>query len=232
MEIQQPAKRPFMGFTMILLVLMGVGIASGYFLFKPTRTLSVSGVGRESTQANKATVTFAFTVKSGSKDQAATSGEQEFNDLLNVINNFQPSDVKRVAYQVQPLANSLGTPTGEYQYVSGASVTVEGATNIASLTRALSTNNAQVVSLRYLPDDEEGVNEKTRLEAIANARQKAQQIAKASGGRVGKVLSVSEQSSTGETGSSVTSVQTDSFNQVEVQSVLTVTFELTNWLGF
>lgn len=217
------AKSIFWGFLLILMAIVALGLFVGYQLFSPKRTISVIGTGKEIVQSNKATITFAFTSRANSKDVAVTQGEQEFTDLLTVINNFQPTEVKRIAYQVQELTN------GTFQYVSGASVTVEGSENITGLQRTISSNNAQIASVLYLPEDEQTTTQRVQELALQNAREKAEQIAAASNGKVGKILIVSEQGSNTQTGNSVTSLSKDinsPLNQVELQSVMSVTYEL------
>lgn len=217
------AKNIFWGFLLILMAIVALGLFVGYQLFSPRRTISVIGTGKEVVQSNKATITFAYTSRASSKDVVVTQGEQEFTDLLTVINNFQPTEVKRIAYQVQEMAN------GTFQYVSGASVTVEGTDNIAGLQRTISSNNAQIASVLYLPEDEQATTQRVQELALQDARQKAEQIAAVSGGRVGKVMIVAEQGSNTKTGASVTSVTQNPdnlLNQVELQSVISVTYEL------
>lgn len=142
--------------------------------------------------------------------------------MLTNLKALTPSDVKRTQFQVQELAS------GTFQYTSRGSITLDTPEVIQDAQQLLANRaqNVQVLAVQYLPDNPEEVGASLREKAIANARDKAEQIAKASGGRVGRVISVSETGNTSETGSSVTSELAGIGNQVQSSAQLTVTFAL------
>lgn len=193
------------------------------------RTLSVAGVGTEAVVSTKANITFVYSTTATARDAVNTAGQSEFEQLLGILGNFQVSDVKRIPAQVQPVAVRSATDTTQvearFQYVTGAQVTITGSENVAGALRALDSDNIQIASIRYLPENETEVQARVQQAALDNARAKAESMARASGGRVGKVLSVVESVSNADTGSSVTS-QLDGASQVELQSAVTVTFGL------
>ena len=208
-----------------IFILAGVGAFASYRFFAPTRTVSVIGTARENAIANRGVVTFAYTANASLQQIAVTNGEEQFGELLTQINNLAPTEVKRIPYQVQQV--TAGDGSTQYQYVSGAQVTVGSQQNVLSLTQLLERNGAQIASVRYLPENEETVNSSVRQKALEDARKKAEQIAGASNGSVGKVLTVNEEVSNTQTGSGVTTVSPlDGNNNVEVQTALSVTFEL------
>ncbi len=224
-KLQKGAVSEFMLIALSILILAGVGAFASYKFFVPTRSVTVIGVGLETTLASKATVTFVYTANATLQETAVANGEDQFTALLGEINAFAPTNVKRIPYQIQQVV-APSDNTVQFQYVSGAQVTVDGELNVTALNRLLEREGAQVASVRYLPDDEVGVNEKVQQSALDDARRKAEQIAKASNSSVGKVLVVSEQSSNAQTGSAVTNLSNATSNNVEVQSALSVTFEL------
>ena len=215
------------GSTLIALSIFIVAIAgflASYQFFAPTRSVTVIGIGRETALASKATITFVYTATTSLQETAISNGEEQFTALINEINGLNPTSVKRIPYQVQQVTAVDGSV--QFQYVSGAQVTVQGQQNVTTLTRLLEREQAQIASIRYLPDDEAGVNQKVQQAALDDARKKAEQIAKASNASVGKVLVVTEQSSNAQSGSAITNVKATSTNDVEVQSTLSVTFQL------
>jgi len=207
----------------LLAVIVVVGIAVGSLLIssalRPRRSISVVGLGKEIVPATTARLSFAFATTGGSNEEAASNGEQQFSELLSSLNTFTPTDVKRIPYQVGQRTATV------FQYATGAQMTVPSA-QVPEVMKVLQGKTVQVGSLNYIAENEQDVKIRVQESAMENAREKADQIAKASKGKVGKVLVVSEQGSNAETGSAVTSVQEAGANQVEVQSAVTVTFEL------
>jgi len=217
----------------IAVLLLVIGFAA-FNLFR-TRSISVVGVGSETVEANKAMVSFVFAVSDPSRETAQLKGDTEFNSLLTRIAEFSPSQVQRITSQVriQQIQGQDGTMSAVYVYSSGGQITINGANSTQNLVKILNSGNSRVLETRYIPENEEVVQEQVQGKALENARGKAGQIAKAAGGRIGKILLVTEQGGNAGTGTSVTSVpiQKDqqtaaASNQVQIQSVLTVTFEL------
>lgn len=249
MEATQPAPSysPATRFTKLSKksILLGILILAALFLvsyiaaksvFSPTRTVTTTGIGRQTVPAAKARIVFSFSDTSDDRTFAKIEGEEEFNQILTAINQFSPEEVVKTPESVQPVAtrdaNNQVTLAG-YQYSIGARVTVSGPEQIADLISFLNESRASIANISYLPEDQSAVGAQARSQALEDARTKAVQIAKASGSRVGRVITVAEQGSNNESGSTLTSAQTGaesytagSFNQIEIQSLLTVQFEL------
>ena len=192
--------RPFLLFAIIAIIFLGI---FAYFQFypRPTRVVTTIGVGSKQVAAQKAMVVFAVTASAADRNSAATQGEAKFVDVLNMVNSYLPSSVNKTAYQVAPqITNQLTGETNGFQYVSGAQITLEGVANVTNLVRQLNEKDATVAQVRFLPQDEKAIDKEVRELAIADAKVKAEQMAAASGARLGKVLNVTEQASTGATG--------------------------------
>ncbi|HCS78638.1 TPA: hypothetical protein DIV55_02745 [Patescibacteria group bacterium] len=222
--------RPFLVFAIIAVIFLGI---FAYFQLypRPTRVVTTIGVGSKQVAAQKALVIFAVTASAADRNSAATQGEAKFVDVMNMVNSYQPSSANKTAYRVAPqVVNQLTGETNGFQYVSGAQITLEGVANVTNLVRQLNEKDATVAQVRFLPQDEKAIDKEVRELAIADAKVKAEQMAAASGARLGKVLNVTEQASTGTTGTSVTKEQqasvAGSFSDIEIQSVVQVTFEL------
>lgn len=225
--VQQNTNQPRQKWMRWVFILLAVIIGAYFFL--PKRTITVVGVGSESISANKAQITFVYSASGTTRNQALATGEQGFNTLLDTVTGAGATEIKRVAYQIQPVVDGNNAGIG-YQYVSGATMKVENTDAINSIMGILTSNNIQATSINYLPDNEDQAKARVQQAALENAKKQAHDIARASGGILGRVLAVAQQSSNADSGTSVTSVNkgTDDINtaEVDVQSVVTVTYEM------
>lgn len=201
--------------------------------FTPTKSVSVVGIGSEAVLAEKASVTFIYNSSNTNRAQAVTQGEQVFNRIITDLRGLEPERLRRIPYQVIPVPtqNADGTIGERYEYASGAEVVVSGLSNISAVTRIIENSQGTIVDISYVPSEEDNVRSRVQQKALENAREKAEDIARASGGRLGGVLVVTEQGSDAETGSGITSLGMDpdsqgSGNEIEVRSIVTVTFQL------
>ncbi|RJR15406.1 SIMPL domain-containing protein [Candidatus Microgenomates bacterium] len=219
--------RPFQLFVIIFLVLLGY-FAYSYFTPKTPRLITTTGVGSKSVTAEKAQITFAATVTSATQDAAFTAGETQMTNILNSVNTYAPSEVKKTTSRVTPQANQVTGAILGYQYVGGAQVTVSGTANIDALLRTLNQQGALVAQVNYIPLNEDTVTSEIRELAITDARKKAEVMAKAAGASLGKVITVTDQ-----TGSQTTTLtqnantsQPGNFSDTEVSTTVSITFEL------
>lgn len=201
--------------------------ASGYavtqkMLGSVTRSVTTIGTGKKQVAADKATLTFSISTSGNDQSAVITTGENKTNDVFKSLQSFAPTNVRKTAYQVTQSGNG-------YQYATGVQLTVD-ATKVQNVTQIITASGNSVAQIKYSSSTDKTASQEARTAAIADARMKAEQIAKASGARVGKVLVVSEQSGTDQTGSSITGTKSalsdGAFNEAEISSSLSVTFEL------
>ena len=163
-------------------------------------TISVSGEGKVSAkpdigQVNLSVVSNAKTVAIAQKDNT-----DKMNKVIKAMKDLgiKEEDLKTTNYNVSP----------SYQYLNGKSEIIgyqidqtlevkirdlEKVGDILSQASAAGAN--QVGSLNFTFDDPEKLNTQARQKAIDNAKIKAQDLAKALGVSLGKVVSFSESSS-------------------------------------
>jgi uncharacterized protein YggE len=208
----------------LILVIVGAYIVKGFYT-RPSRTITVVGIGSKKVQPTSAVVSFSVVVPGGSQQEAINAGEQKFGSILNSVASFQAS-VEKTAYQV--VQSESG---GGYQYVSAAKLTVNGPEKASEMVKALYQSGATIVAQpRFIPQDQERVDREVRELAVKDARARAGEMARASGAWVGKVISIQEGGSTGESGTSVTGTQSDQqssiLGEIEIQALATVVYEL------
>lgn len=207
----------------VFILLAAVGYAFAQKTFGViTRSVTTIGTGSKQVPADKATITFAVSATGNDQASVITNGENKTNDIFKSLQSFAPTNVRKTAYQVTQSGNS-------FQYATGVQMTIDS-NKVQSASQVISTSGSSIAQIKYSSSTDTTASQEARSAAIADARMKAEQIAKASGASVGKVLVVSEQSGTDQTGSSITgtksSLGSGAFNEAEIQSSLSVTFEL------
>lgn len=209
-----------LGFMVLLIVL-------GYSFFQklmngPTRTVTIIGTGSVQVPADKTTLTFAVSASGADQSSVITSGENKTNDVFKSLQSFNPTNVRKTAYQVTQSGNT-------YQYATGVQITIDSVKK-ANAIQVITASGSTVAQIRYSSSTDMSASQEARKLALKDARDNAEQIAKASGAKVGKVLVVTEQSGTDQKGSLITgtksALDTGAFSEAEIESSLSVTFEL------
>jgi uncharacterized protein len=211
-----------------------------YLILRPkgVRSVSLVGVGAKNIVADQAQLVFTLSSEGKTKIQTLAAGEQDFNSALAVVQAYNPSEINNAPFQLLPRQNLsvAGNLSGnQYVYIRGAQITLNDISKVDALIKELYTMETTVTSPIYLTQEKEQVEEETMKLAVKDAREKAKELAKASGARVGKVISIMEQGSNSETGSTIMASQTmgeqtegSGHEEIEVKSVVTVVFELKN----
>jgi len=172
----------------------------------PTKTFSVDGSGDVDTAPDLAT--FSATVTSdGGKNVAEVQAMN--SDKMNKVNAFlkdqgiDKKDMKTTQYNLSPrysyascLSGNCPAPTiTGYSLTKTLSVKVRESDKIGELLSGVVVNGANNVSeVRFVIDDDTAAKDAAREEAIADARKKAVATAKAAGFRLGKLVSLYENS--------------------------------------
>jgi len=172
----------------------------------PTKTFSVEGSGDVDTAPDLAT--FSATVTSdGSKNVAEVQAMN--SDKMNKVNAFlknqgiDKKDMKTTQYNLSPrysyapcLSGSCPAPTiTGYSLTQTLSIKVRESDEIGDLLSGVVANGANNVSeVRFVIDDDTAAKDAAREEAISDARKKAVAMAKAAGFRLGKLVSLYENS--------------------------------------
>jgi hypothetical protein len=189
-------------FSLFGVVLIVNGIKEGRYVGQSTeyrKTISVSGEGKvlakpDIGQVNLSVVTQASTVNKAASDN---------NDKMNAINQamkdlgISEDDLKTTSYNISPnyqYTNGKSTIIG-YQVTQALEVKIRDLDKTSQiLDKAASLGANQVGSLSFTVDDPEKVKEEAREKAVANAKQKAEDLAKALGIGLGKVVGFDESS--------------------------------------
>lgn len=196
------------------------------------RVVSVVGVGTKTVKPASATVSFSVVFEGSSRQEAIAQGESIFSSTLSGLSQFGDLRIDKNAFQVSENADSAGGGI-VYRYVNAAKITTNDPIKVQDISKYLYQSGATAVTqVRYIPEDQEKVDRDLRTAAVKDARAKAQQMAAASGARLGRAISIQEGASTGQTGTPVTAGATgdsgslSEVGEIELQAVTTVIFQL------
>lgn len=188
-------------FTILLLMLVNYFFNHTWNFFLnsqvKTQTFSVQGTGSITGTPDQSTVSFTVT-KSGT---TAESAQQQANALMNTItSDLQKSgvaknDIQTSNYNSSPNYADDGTTIQNYSVSEDVTVTVHDNSKTNTVIDTATKDGAQNVdgpNLTFSDAKEQQLEDQARLQAIDNAKQKAQSLASASGMHLGNVINVQE----------------------------------------
>lgn len=170
----------------------------------PTRTFSVDGTGDVDVVPDIATFS-ATVISEGSKNVAEVQAAN--TEKMNRVNAFlkeqgiDKADLKTLQYNLSPrysynpcTAGSCPPPTiTGYTLSQSLEVKVRDSAKLGDLLSGVVDNGANTVSeVRFTVDDDSNARDEAREEAITEAKKKAKALAKAGGFRIGKLVTLYE----------------------------------------
>jgi len=167
------------------------------------RTIAVSGMGTATLAPDIAYFSAGVTETNASVADTQNSVNTKTNAIIDALRQGGEDvdkDVKTSGYSVQPQYNypQNGTPvlTG-YRITNSVNVTVRDITKVGQLLDAVTKAGAnQVGGVSFGLADPEAASRVAREQAVQNARNKADTLAKATGVSVGIVMTIDDESTT------------------------------------
>jgi len=202
--------------------------------FKPA-VITVIGQGKLSVTPAKVEMTVTRVDSSIDPVVAVNQGENSTKLLIDeskkILNN---PDVQRAFYQITP------TVVGGdklYQVVNVFKLTNYEPAKTSDLIKTLYTQGAiTITNVSFLPAEQADVTQEARRMALKDAREQAKKIAQAAGKRVGRIVTITddlnEVSGTisseqlGSSGSPMADFLAAAPDQIEVNKVVSVTYEI------
>lgn len=194
----------------LLAIFLGVKIISGINDFgrseNGTNSITVSGTGKASIAPDVAQISFTVQENASTVAAAQDSATKRTNNALAAVKELgiDDKDVKTTGYQVYPQYTSRPCPAGAYCADNGSEITgyqvsqsidvkVRDTAKAGDVLQKLGTLGVQNISgPNFMVDDDGKVQAEAREEAIKDARDRAELLAKQLGVRLGKVMSFSE----------------------------------------
>lgn len=231
MSIENVFNNPVAGFTLFnrkpfkIPIMVLVVLLVGFFLYNSYQskqivsTISVTGVA--DVTANPDSVSFVVTNLNLATDvsRGVAVGEVNINKLIEVTKEFGGSDVeiKKTFYQVSESAAG-------FSIANAFSVKTKKVDNIDFLIDKLYTNGATTISnVTYKSDDIQNVETELRQKVFQDAKDKAARIAKSSGKRLGKIISITDDGTSNT--SSIKDMQSDE-GLISISKSISVVYQL------
>jgi len=184
----------------------------------PAATITVTGTANSDVANNQANFTATVTSTSADKQTAVNKVNSQMTDLIKAVKDFGIADADIQTQQVNvyqlpvspapvpQTANGSGPQTlvypappvrtgngGDWQASNSISITLRDVTKASGLSDVLNNSGATNVFGPNLTVDQKNMSDTDLLtKAVADARTKAEAIAKAGGQSVGKMINVQE----------------------------------------
>jgi uncharacterized protein YggE len=194
--LQTPSSR---GFSPLMLCVIGflllgiifVGSQTLGFQANKTRTITVAGQVKKSIPVGKAQVAIQFVSQNEDRNYAVASGEKQFSDIVSQLSAISGVSIEQSAAQIIPPSGSVLSKS-IYEYRKTVKITVKGVDNISQVFTLLKQQSVTVAQTSFFPDDEVQTRESLLGDAVAEAKNKALVIAKASNTHIGQVVNITE----------------------------------------
>jgi uncharacterized protein YggE len=210
----------------------------------PTRTITVIGQGKAFGSPDVAYITVGIETLNESLQTAAEENRVKMAALLEAIKKLgiEDKDIRTSNYSVyterQPVLEPRDGTKGEvgpllYHVNNQVTVTVRDLTKLSeALDTAVTTGANNIYGVNFTVDDPSELQDAARADAVADAKARAESLAKLAGVSVGDVMSISEviggsvpvyYDSVKGMGSSSTPIEP---GQLEVQTSVQVTYAI------
>ena len=177
-----------------------LGAGSGASAASAPRTITVQGHGDASGSTDMATVNVGISIANTDISQAVQGSNQVIADLTSALQalSIDPVDIQTTGFNIWPedvYDPNTGQPTGTKRYHVDSSLQVN-IRNIDSVGKVLETsinkgaNN--VYGLSFGIQDVDSLASAARAAALADARQRAEEMAQVLGVSLGEVTTVSD----------------------------------------
>ncbi len=212
MEKKNYFNNPFTGVlvNLILLALLVLGIAGSIMLIKVATgtldterdTVTIMGEGRVTAQPDLGKVTVTIVTERDTAEEAQEENITQFNQVVVALKEvgIKEEDLQTTSFNVNPLYDYTdnGRVSNGYEVRQSVEVTIRDLEKSGDVIQAAGNSGAnQVSGLSFTIDEPEQYREEARQKALENAKQKADELSRTLGVKLGKIVSFSEYSNDG-----------------------------------
>ncbi|MFA5022006.1 MAG: SIMPL domain-containing protein [Patescibacteria group bacterium] len=201
----------FVGPILIVLLAIYVGVLTWNEVKKhdyigresqQTYTISISGEGKVTAVPDIAEISLGIQTEKVSVADAQKENTTKMNQIVKSLKDMgiDAKDITTTNYSIYPQYNWTDNRQvlRGYQVSQNVSVKIRNLDKVGDIVdKAGQLGANQVGSLSFTIDEPEKLKQQAREEALANARQKAEALAKVAGVRLGKLVSFTESGSDG-----------------------------------
>ncbi|MBU0578549.1 SIMPL domain-containing protein [Patescibacteria group bacterium] len=216
----------WMAFATIIMLVLVVG----YFprlLIKPTQITSI-GVGKVDFKPDEISMVVTKVTTGVNSTQVITQGDSEVQSLINTVKTIAPDvEINKSFYQITPTIGMSGQKI--YQAANAFGIKFSDVTQASIMVQALYANEATSVSnVTFTSSTKEVVEQEARVKAVADAKTKAKEIAKASGKRLGRMVAISDdyKSAASAVSSSDSTATGSDFSNVSISKSVSIMYEV------
>ncbi len=165
-----------------------------------SREISVEGTGEAYSVPDRAVVNLGVTTEAATSEEAVSQNTEKMNAVLEAVKalGVAEEDIQTTGYYLNPKYNwtDEGQVDDGYTLTQNLEVKLTDFDLIGDLIANASGAGANMVGgVTFTVEDGEAAKQEARIEAVAEAKLKAEQIAEASGLTLGDVVSYYEYSS-------------------------------------
>ena len=180
-----------------------LAINMGFYAFSVipnsyTKTIVVSGEGKAYAKPDVAIITLGVKTEAPKSDDAVNQNNVKMNAIIAAVKalSIDEKDIQTTAYNLYPVydyTEQSGRKLTGYSLDQQVTIKVRSFDKISSVLDAGTKNGANNVgNLQIIVDNPEKVKAEARDNAIIAAKQKATEMAKSSGLKLGKVIDIQE----------------------------------------
>ncbi len=205
-----PAKKfifiKFVVVTVLLLVVFGKYVNWGKIELSPASTITVSGDAKLEEKSQIASFSAGVTAINDDKETAVNEVNQKVGEIISDVKDFgiAEEDIQTSTLSVSQTQESLiqgetrRVRLGQWRANNTIEIKLRDVDKASSLADLLSESGAtNIYGPNFSLDDTQDSEVLLLEKAIDNAREKADKIAKSSGRKLGKIVTVSEGSQSG-----------------------------------
>jgi uncharacterized protein YggE len=188
-------------FTVLLLMLVNYFFNHSWNFFEnsqmKTQTFSVQGTGSATATPDQSDISFTVNKSAPTAETAQQQANTSMNTILSDLQKIgvAKKDIQTSNYNSSPNYATDGTTIQNYTVSENVDVTVHDNAKTNVVIDTVTKDGAENISgpnLTFSDAKEQQLEDQSRVQAINNAKQKAQSLANAAGMHLGKVINVQE----------------------------------------
>jgi uncharacterized protein len=167
----------------------------------PENTISISAEGKVSATPDTATVNLGILVEGDTAEEVQDESSEKINKVVAFVEGqgINENDIQTSGFNINPRYNYTDGKSKIIGYQASQSVVVkiknidESSELVGQILSGATDNGAnQINGVSFGLDDPDELKNQARKLAIANAKEKASELAKEAGLKLGKIVSLSE----------------------------------------
>ncbi len=191
------------GFGALMLAIVTIGFPSAAgaeeAVSSPHATLVVSGVAETTLTPDKASIVAGVVTAGQSARDATAENADQVSRMIAALkeSGIDAADIQTVQFRIdpryKPQKSSAEPAISGYEVLNEVAVTIRDITRTGAVLDTLVASGAnRMGQIRFLVSDLDRKLDGARIEAVKDARRKAELYAEGAGMRLGRVLSVAE----------------------------------------